>query len=97
MTRLSLSLCVLAALSASAPGLAQAPAVAASTEQTNPALDNALKGAWRGAENVAAIDALATDGKIRPHLHAALDLADWREAFAMLERREVVGKVVLKP
>ena len=51
----------------------------------------------RGAENVAAIDALATDGKIRPHLHAALDLADWREAFAMLERREVVGKVVLKP
>ena len=53
MTRLSLSLCVLAALSASAPGLAQAPAGAASTEQTNPALDNALKGAWRGAENVA--------------------------------------------
>lgn len=51
----------------------------------------------RGAENVAAIDALAADGKIRPHVHAALDLADWREAFAMLERREVVGKVVLKP
>ena len=51
----------------------------------------------RGAENVAAIDALAADGKIRPHVHAAIDLADWREGFAMLERREVVGKVVLKP
>jgi NADPH2:quinone reductase len=51
----------------------------------------------RGAENIAAIDALAAEGKIRPHVHASLDLADWREGFAMLERREVVGKVVLKP
>lgn len=51
----------------------------------------------RGAENVAAIDALVMAGTIRPHVHAALDLADWREAFAMLERREVVGKVVLRP
>jgi NADPH2:quinone reductase len=51
----------------------------------------------RGAENVAAIDALVADGEIRPHVHASLDLADWREGFAMLERREVVGKVVLKP
>lgn len=51
----------------------------------------------RGAENVAAIDALAAEGRIRPHVHAALDLADWREAFAMIERREVVGKVVLRP
>ena len=51
----------------------------------------------RGAENLAAIDALANEGSIRPHVHAALDLADWREGFAMLERREVVGKVVLKP
>ncbi len=51
----------------------------------------------RGAENIAAIDALASAGTIRPHVHAVFDLADWREAFAMLERREVVGKVVLKP
>lgn len=51
----------------------------------------------RGAENLAAIDALAADGKLRPHVHAALDLAAWREGFAMLERREVVGKVVLIP
>lgn len=51
----------------------------------------------RGAENITAIDALAAEGKIRPHVHATLDLADWREGFAMLERREVVGKVVLIP
>lgn len=51
----------------------------------------------RGAENVAAVDALAASGRIRPHVHAALDLADWRDAFAMIERREVVGKVVLRP
>ena len=51
----------------------------------------------RGAENVAAIDARAAAGTIRPHIHAALDLADWREGFAMIERREVVGKVVLRP
>ena len=51
----------------------------------------------RGAENVAAIDALAADGRIRPHVHAALDLADWRAGFAMLEERAVVGKVVLRP
>lgn len=51
----------------------------------------------RGAEHIAAIGALAEQGRVRPHIHAALDLADWREAFAMLERREVVGKVVLRP
>jgi len=51
----------------------------------------------RGAEHIAAIDALAAAGKIRPHVHAVVDLAEWREGFAMLERREVVGKVVLKP
>ncbi|KTE33263.1 MULTISPECIES: NADPH:quinone oxidoreductase family protein [unclassified Sphingopyxis] len=49
----------------------------------------------RGAENIAAIDALAAEGRIRPRVHAALDLADWREGFAMLERREVVGKAIL--
>ncbi len=50
----------------------------------------------RGAENVAAIDALVAAGRIRPHVDAAFDLADWRRAFAMLEQREAIGKVVLK-
>ena len=51
----------------------------------------------RGRESLAAIDALAATGQIQPHVHATLDLADWREGFAMLERRAVVGKVVLIP
>lgn len=51
----------------------------------------------RGAENLAAVDALAAEGRIRPHVHAVLDLSDWRAGFAMLERREAVGKVVLRP
>src|SRR5690606_16367802 len=51
----------------------------------------------RGGENLAAIDTLAAEGRIRPHVHAVLDLADWRDAFAMIERREVVGKLILRP
>ncbi len=51
----------------------------------------------RGVENVAAIDRLAAEGRIRPHVHAVLDLSDWREGFRMLEQREAVGKVVLLP
>lgn len=49
----------------------------------------------RGAENLAAIDALAATGAIKPHVHAALPLNRWREGFNMLEERQVVGKVVL--
>ena len=51
----------------------------------------------RGAENLAAIDALAATGAVRPHVHAALPLSQWREGFEMLARRDVIGKVVLRP
>lgn len=51
----------------------------------------------RGAENLAAIDALAASGAIRPHIHAALPLSQWRAGFDMLADRKVVGKVVLVP
>lgn len=51
----------------------------------------------RGVENLAAIDALAASDAIRPHVHAALPLGEWRRGFAMLAEREVVGKVVLLP
>ncbi|NJS13340.1 MAG: NADPH:quinone oxidoreductase family protein [Sphingopyxis sp.] len=51
----------------------------------------------RGADNLAAIDALAASGAIRPHVHAALPLSQWRKGFDMLANREVVGKVVLLP
>ena len=53
MTRLSLSLCILAALAAPASVFAQEAAAPATVEAANPALVNALKGAWRSADNVA--------------------------------------------
>jgi NADPH:quinone reductase len=50
-----------------------------------------------GAEDLAAIDTLAARGAIRPHIHAALPLRDWRSGFDMLAHRAAVGKVVLHP
>lgn len=51
----------------------------------------------RGAEHIAAIDRLAAEGAITPHIHARLPLDQWREGFDMLAGRTVVGKVVLMP
>lgn len=51
----------------------------------------------RGAEHIAAIDRLAAEGAITPHVHAELPLEQWREGFEMLAGRTVVGKVVLIP
>ncbi|MFM6854674.1 MAG: NADPH:quinone oxidoreductase family protein [Sphingopyxis sp.] len=51
----------------------------------------------RGAENLAAIDALVTSGAVRPHIHAAMPLSQWRAGFNALAHRQVVGKVVLVP
>ena len=51
----------------------------------------------RGKENIAAIDALAAAGKIRPQVHAELPLCRWREGFDLLADRRVVGKVILRP
>ncbi len=51
----------------------------------------------RGAENVAAVDAMAADGRIAPHVHAELPLDDWAEGFAMLSERKTIGKTVLIP
>lgn len=50
-----------------------------------------------GAEDRALIDAMMAEGRLRPHVHAAMPLTRWRDAFAMIERREVVGKIVLLP
>ena len=49
----------------------------------------------RGRENVDAIWRLAEEGRARPHVHAALPLERVLDGFAMLSRREVIGKVVL--
>jgi len=38
---------------------------------------------------------LLDEGRVRPHVDSAFALADWRAAFARMERREMVGKIVL--
>lgn len=50
-----------------------------------------------GAEDRALIDAMMAQGRLHPHVHAAVPLSQWQDAFAMIERREVVGKLVLLP
>jgi NADPH:quinone reductase len=49
----------------------------------------------RGRENRQAIWDLANSGRILPRVHAELPLADALAGFAMLQNREVIGKVVI--
>jgi NADPH2:quinone reductase len=51
----------------------------------------------RGREHVDAILALARDGQIRPRVHAALPLDQWRDAFAAMRNRQVIGRTVILP
>jgi NADPH2:quinone reductase len=51
----------------------------------------------KGRENVAAIDRLLAEGKIRPHIHARFPLDRAVEAMHMLTTRKVIGKVVIEP
>lgn len=51
----------------------------------------------RGEENLDAIRALAEAEKVRPRVHATLPLDDWREAFEMMRKREVIGRAVIAP
>lgn len=51
----------------------------------------------RGLRIAEAIDTLASEGAITPHIDRILPLAEWREAFQAMERGEIVGKVVLEP
>jgi len=51
----------------------------------------------KGRENIAAIDKLLADGKIRPHIHARFPLAQAVDAMHMLTTRKVIGKVVIEP
>ncbi len=44
-----------------------------------------------------AVNAMAAAGRLHPHIDRLLPLERWREAFAAMERREIVGKVVLEP
>ncbi|NWG46978.1 MAG: NADPH:quinone oxidoreductase family protein [Alphaproteobacteria bacterium] len=43
----------------------------------------------------ARIDALAADGRLRPHIHAQVPLSDVPRAFSLMEQRAVIGKIVL--
>lgn len=51
----------------------------------------------KGRENREAIWAWAREGRTRPHIHAELPLEETCEAMGLLERREVVGKVIVRP
>ena len=50
----------------------------------------------KGRENQQAIWALAEEGKIKPYVHRELPLAEVGEAFELLRRRAVIGKVVIR-
>ena len=47
--------------------------------------------------NTEAVWRMASEGVIRPHVHAELPLDRWREAFELLSQRRVVGKAVIVP
>lgn len=51
----------------------------------------------RGEHVARAIDTLASEGRIAPHVDCKLPLASWREAFERMERGDSVGKLVLEP
>ena len=46
------------------------------------------------AAQIAILD-LWRQGKIKPHIHADVPLSEFAEAFEMLEKRKVIGKVVI--
>ena len=50
-----------------------------------------------GRANVAAIRQLAEEGAIAPQVHAQLPLDRWRDGFAAMEDRSVVGRTVILP
>ena len=51
----------------------------------------------RGQRVAEAVDALASEGRITPHIDRTLPIAQWREALTAMERGEIVGKIVLTP
>lgn len=51
----------------------------------------------RGRRVADAVDTLASEGRITPHIDRTLPLADWREALMAMDRGEIVGKIVLIP
>ncbi len=50
----------------------------------------------KGRENIRAIHAFASEGKLRPHVCAEFPLSETRAAMAMLQERRAIGKVVVR-
>jgi NADPH:quinone reductase len=51
----------------------------------------------KGRENIAAIDALLAEKKIRPHIGARFPLTQAIDAMRMLSERRIIGKAVVEP
>jgi NADPH2:quinone reductase len=51
----------------------------------------------KGRENIATIDRLLAEKKIRPHIGARFPLNRALEAMRMLEARKIIGKAVIEP
>jgi NADPH2:quinone reductase len=51
----------------------------------------------RGRHAADAIDRLATEERIKPHIDRILPLSDWRTAFDAMATGDVMGKIVLIP
>ena len=51
----------------------------------------------KGRENIAAIDRLLADEKLRPHVDARFPLVRAVDAMRMLQNRQATGKVIVEP
>ncbi|MDP3172913.1 MAG: NADPH:quinone oxidoreductase family protein [Phenylobacterium sp.] len=51
----------------------------------------------RGLENRRAIWSMAAQGELRPRVDREFPLAQWREAFAHMDQRQVVGRTIIRP
>ncbi|GAA4040005.1 NADPH:quinone oxidoreductase family protein [Parerythrobacter jejuensis] len=51
----------------------------------------------RGARIMGEIHKLAVSGAITPYVDATLPLAQWRDAFAAMQRGDLIGKIILQP
>ena len=51
----------------------------------------------KGRENIAAIDRMLAEKKIRPHVGARLPLSQAVDAMRLLETRKIIGKAVIEP
>ena len=51
----------------------------------------------KGRENMEAVWKLIEDKSVTPHAHGVYSLDNWRKAFAEMEERRVVGRVIIDP